>query len=97
ARAVARLAVVAEYCVPLLRVGGHAIFMKGSMDAEEKSEGQRASEKLGAEVSEIIRVQRLPEIGEKQRSLVVVRKVGETPNRYPRRVGVPAKRPLGMV
>jgi 16S rRNA (guanine527-N7)-methyltransferase len=97
ARAVARLAVVAEYCVPLLRVGGHAIFMKGSLDPEEIAEGQRAAEKLGAEVSETIRVPRLPEIGEKQRSLVIVRKVGQTPNRYPRSVGVPAKRPLGMV
>src|SRR5829696_8953102 len=97
ARAVARLAVVAEYCVPLLRVGGHAIFMKGSLDPEEIAEGQRAAENLGAELSETIRVPRLPEIGEKQRSLVIVRKVGETPHRYPRSVGVPAKRPLGMV
>jgi 16S rRNA (guanine527-N7)-methyltransferase len=97
ARAVARIAVVAEYCVPLLRVGGHAVFMKGSLDREETSEGQRAAETLGAEVSEIIRVPRLPEIGEKQRSLVILKKVGETPNGYPRSVGVPAKRPLGMV
>ncbi len=97
ARAVARLAVVAEYCVPLLRVGGHAVFMKGRLDREEISQGQRAAEKLGAEVAEIIPAPRLPEIGEKQRSLVIVRKVGETPNRYPRSVGVPAKRPLGMV
>lgn len=97
ARAVASLDVVAEYCVPLLRVGGHAIFMKGALDREEIARGQRAVEKLGAEVSEIIRVPRLPEIGEKQRSLVIARKVGETPNRYPRSVGMPAKRPLGMV
>lgn len=97
ARAVARLAVVAEYCVPLLRVGGHAVFMKGKLDREELSEGERAVDKLGAEVSEVIRVSRLPEIGEKHRSLVIVRKVGETPNRYPRSVGMPAKRPLGMV
>jgi 16S rRNA (guanine527-N7)-methyltransferase len=97
ARAVARLAVVAEYCVPLLRVGGHAVFMKGRLDREEITQGQKAAEKLRAEVSEIIRVPRLPEIGEKQRSLVIVRKVGETPKRYPRSVGVPAKRPLGMV
>jgi 16S rRNA (guanine527-N7)-methyltransferase len=97
ARAVARLAVVAEYCVPLLRVGGHAVLMKGRLDGGEVSEGERAAEKLGAEVSEVIRVPRLPEIGEKHRSLVVVRKVGETPDRYPRSVGTPARKPLGMV
>jgi 16S rRNA (guanine527-N7)-methyltransferase len=97
ARAVARLAVVAEYCVPLLRVGGHAVLMKGRLEGGEVSEGERAAEKLGAEVSEVIRVPRLPEIGEKHRSLVVVRKVGETPDRYPRSVGTPARKPLGMV
>jgi 16S rRNA (guanine527-N7)-methyltransferase len=97
ARAVARLAVVAEYCVPLLRVGGHAVLMKGRLEGGEVSEGQRAVDSLGAEVSEVIRVPRLPEIGEKQRSLVVVRKVGETPDRYPRSVGTPARKPLGMV
>jgi 16S rRNA (guanine527-N7)-methyltransferase len=97
ARAVARLAVVAEYCVPLLRVGGHAVLMKGRLEGGEVSEGERAVESLGAEVSEVIRVPRLPEIGEKHRSLVVVRKVGETPDRYPRSVGTPARKPLGMV
>jgi 16S rRNA (guanine527-N7)-methyltransferase len=97
ARAVARLSVVAEYCVPLLRIGGHAISMKGRLEDEEVLEGERAAEMLGAEVQEIIRVPRLPEIGEKQRSLVVLRKVGETPNIYPRSVGAPAKKPLGVV
>ena len=97
ARAVARLAVVAEYCVPLLRVGGHAVLMKGRLEGGEVSEGQRAVDSLGAEVSEVIRVPRLPEIGEKHRSLVVVRKVEETPDRYPRSVGTPARKPLGMV
>jgi 16S rRNA (guanine527-N7)-methyltransferase len=97
ARAVARLAVVAEYCVPLLRVGGYAVLMKGRLEGEEVSEGERAAERLGAEISEVIPVPRLPEIGEKHRSLVVVRKVGETPDRYPRSVGTPARKPLGMV
>ena len=97
ARAVARLSVVAEYCVPLLREGGYAVLMKGRLDGGEVSEGERAAEKLGAEVAEVIRVPRLPEIGEKHRTLVVVRKVGETPDRYPRSVGTPARKPLGMV
>ena len=96
-RAVARLSVVAEYCVPLLRVGGHAICMKGRLEEAEVSEGERAAAELGAEVREVIKVPRLAELGEKQRTLVVLRKVGETPGKYPRSVGTPAKRPLGMV
>jgi 16S rRNA (guanine527-N7)-methyltransferase len=97
ARAVARLSVLAEYCVPLLKVGGRVVAMKGRMPDEELSEGERAAEKLGARVSELIRVPHLPEVGEKERRLVVMQKVKETPEKYPRNVGVPAKKPLGMV
>jgi 16S rRNA (guanine527-N7)-methyltransferase len=97
ARAVARLSVLAEYCVPLLKVGGWVVSMKGRMPDEELSEGERAAEKLGARVSELIRVPHLPEVGEKERRLVVIQKVRETPGKYPRNVGVPAKKPLGVV
>jgi 16S rRNA (guanine527-N7)-methyltransferase len=97
ARAVARLPVVAEYCVPLLRVGGHMISMKGRLEDEEIAEGERAAEKLGARFAEIIRVPRLPQLEKKERCLVILEKVEETPRLYPRNVGVPAKRPLGVV
>src|SRR5215216_7075451 len=79
ARAVARLSVLAEYCVPLLKVGGYVISMKGRLPDEELSEGERAAETLGARVSEVIRVPHLPEVGEKERRLVVFQKVRETP------------------
>jgi 16S rRNA (guanine527-N7)-methyltransferase len=97
ARAVARLSVVAEYCVPLLKVGGYAISMKGRLENDELSEGERAAEKLGARVSALIRVPRLSEIEKKERCLVIIEKAGETPGEYPRNVGVPAKKPLGVV
>jgi 16S rRNA (guanine527-N7)-methyltransferase len=97
ARAVARLPVVAEYCVPLVKVGGHVISMKGRPEDEEIAEGERAAEKLGARLSQLIRVPRLPELEKKERCLVILEKVEETPGEYPRNVGVPAKRPLGMV
>jgi 16S rRNA (guanine527-N7)-methyltransferase len=97
ARAVARLPVLAEYCVPLLKVGGWVVSMKGRLPDEELSEGERAAEKLGARVSELITVHHLPEVGEKERRLVVIQKVRETPGKYPRNVGVPAKKPLGVV
>jgi 16S rRNA (guanine527-N7)-methyltransferase len=97
ARAVARLSVVAEYCVPLLRVGGYTISMKGRPEDDEIAEGERAAEKLGARVSDLIRVPRLREIEKKERCLVILEKVEETPGEYPRNVGVPAKKPLGVV
>ncbi len=97
ARAVARLSVVAEYCVPLLRVRGHVISMKGRLEDEEIAEGERAAQKLGARFSQLIRAPRLPELEKKERCLVILEKTEETPREYPRNVGVPAKRPLGMV
>lgn len=97
ARALARLAVVAEYCVPLLRVGGHVISMKGRLDMGELAEGRKAARTLGAEVEEVIRVPLLPEVGEKERHLVILRKTRDTPRAYPRGVGVPARQPLGVV
>lgn len=95
ARAVARLSVVAEYCVPLARIGGHVIAMKGDPDREEIEEGQEAAELLGARIREIIEVPILPEIGVKERRLIVLEKVRSTPDRYPRKPGTPTKRPLG--
>ncbi len=97
ARAVARLAVVAEYCVPLLKVGGCVISMKAKVETQELSEGERAAERLGAKVSEVLRVPHLPAVGAKDRRLVILEKVSETPGKYPRKVGVPAKKPLGVV
>jgi 16S rRNA (guanine527-N7)-methyltransferase len=95
-RAVARLSVVAEYCVPLLRTGGFAIAMKGRLDPVELAEGRGALEALGAKVAETKRVPMLAEVGEKERNLVILEKTRETPARYPRRPGIVAKRPLGV-
>jgi 16S rRNA (guanine527-N7)-methyltransferase len=95
-RAVARLSVVAEYCVPLLETGGSAIAMKGRLEPEELSEGSRAVEALGARMAEVTRVPMLPEVGERERNLVILEKTRETPAQYPRRSGIVAKRPLGV-
>jgi|SRR5829696_2529171 len=96
ARAVARLSVVAEYCMPLLEIGGRAIAMKGWLEAEELEEGSRAVDTLGASVVEIVKVPMLPEVGEKERNLVILEKLRETPALYPRRAGVAVRRPLGV-
>ena len=94
-RAVAGLNVNCEYCVPLLREGGYMISMKGRLDKSEVAAGERAANLLGAELSEIIPVSFLPELPAKERNLIVVRKVAATPERYPRKNGVPKKSPLG--
>jgi 16S rRNA (guanine527-N7)-methyltransferase len=95
-RAVARLSVVAEYCVPLLETGGCAIAMKGRLEPEELAEGHRAVDALGATVAGTTRVPMLPEVGKKDRNLVIFEKIRETPPQYPRRTGIVAKRPLGV-
>jgi 16S rRNA (guanine527-N7)-methyltransferase len=95
-RAVARLTVIAEYCVPLLAIGGCTIAMKGRLEPEELAEGKRAVDALGAQVVKITRVPMLPEVGEKERHLVILEKTRETPERYPRRTSIVAKRPLGL-
>ncbi len=95
-RAVARLSVVAENCVPLLEPGGCAIAMKGRLEPEELAEGSKAVSTLGGTVAEITRVPMLPEVGDKERNLVILEKIRGTPARYPRRSGIVAKRPLGV-
>lgn len=94
-RAVARLSVIAEYCLPLLRTGGHVVAMKGRQNREELAEGERAVRKLGGCLKEEMWVPVLPELEQRARRLVLLQKVSSTPGLYPRRVGTPARDPLG--
>ena len=94
-RALARLSVVAEYSVPLLRLGGTVVAMKGRLDAEERDEGGRALGKLGGRVRGEMQVRYLSGVEEGERRLLLLEKTGETPGAYPRRTGVPARNPLG--
>lgn len=94
-RAVAKLSVLAEYCLPLLKEGGRVIAMKGHVSDEEREEGNRAASVVGGGCVQTIEVPMLEELEQKKRSLVVFKKVMETPESYPRRSGVPAKNPLG--
>lgn len=92
ARAVSRLAVVAELCLPFCRVGGRVIAPKKGDLAGEMEEGRYAVEKMGGRYGELVPI-RLSLL-EGGRYLVVMEKVSPTPSQYPRRAGVPAKRPL---
>lgn len=93
ARAVAELAVLAEYCLPFVRVGGHWVAQKGPKVEEEVSASRNALGQLGGK---LLRVQPLavPGMTEETRNLVIVQKVKATPVTFPRRPGTPSKRPL---
>ena len=95
ARALATLPVVLEYCAPLVRTGGKILAMKGRLQEDELSQGVAAARELGAELSETPTVDYRPELTQKERRLLVFDKVSATPARFPRRVGLPKKRPLG--
>ncbi len=92
ARAVAYLPTLAEYCLPLTRVGGHFIAMKSESLEEEMNDGIAAVEHLGGRLQEPIAYE-IPGLTG-TRWLLVVEKVARTPKEYPRLPGVPKKRPL---
>lgn len=90
-RAVADLRVLAEYCLPLCRVGGRFFAPKGAGGAEETTQAEQAIARLGGSAPQVEQVI-LP--GVEERTLVVVDKHSPTPAAYPRAIGVPSKRPL---
>ncbi len=91
-RAVAPLAVLAEYAAPLLREGGSLVAWKGQPDVGEEADMHAAAKVLGLEVGERVPVAPWP--GAERRSLYVLRKIAPTPPTYPRRPGMARKRPL---
>jgi len=92
ARAVAELPALAEYLLPLCRLGGLCIAQKGIEAQAEVASAQAALAILGGELRRIIPVE-LPGLAE-TRHLVVLEKTARTPEKYPRRPGMPTKRPL---
>lgn len=93
ARAVGRLATLAELASPLLRADGVLVAWKGARDPEEEAELKRAAERVA------MRCERLqwvgPYAGSRNRHLYLLRKAGPTPAGLPRRPGIAKKRPFG--
>lgn len=91
-RAVAALNVLAELMLPAVKVGGICICMKGNNADIEIEEAQKAIRELGGE---IIKVEKLvlPELN-LERNIVIIKKVKQTPNKYPRKPGTPQKEPI---
>lgn len=92
ARAVSALPVLAEYLLPFVRVGGCMLAMKGESGPAEAHGAEGAIRLLGGHLRQLTPLT-LPGVVE-ERYLVVVDKTAATPPRYPRRIGIPSKRPL---
>ena len=93
ARAVGRLATLAELAAPLLREGGVLVAWKGARSAEEEAEMARASDRLDMDAVEIRSVR--PYSASRGRHIHLLRKNGPTPSELPRRPGMATKRPFG--
>ncbi|NLX63895.1 MAG: 16S rRNA (guanine(527)-N(7))-methyltransferase RsmG [Clostridiaceae bacterium] len=92
ARAVANLPVLLEYCLPLVKVGGIFIAMKGPDGKEELKESGKALDVLGGEIEDV-NYFTLP-YSNIERCLIKVRKCRHTPTNYPRKCGIPTKKPI---
>jgi 16S rRNA (guanine527-N7)-methyltransferase len=92
ARAVARMSVLSELCIPLVKKDGTFIAMKGSQAADELDEAKSAIKVLGGEVSSL-HTFNLPEENS-ERSIVLITKKRQTPKKYPRKPGTPNKEPI---
>lgn len=91
-RAVARLPILLEYTVPLLKIGGTFLAAKGSQVEEEIEESTKALQVLGARIRDTEFLSLGPEA--EHRAIVIVEKTRSTPATYPRKAGVPSKKPL---
>ena len=93
ARAVARLNVLSELCIPFVKVGGSFVAMKANA-AEELSESQTAFAKLGGEFVSADTFELLSDISAEPRCIISVKKVAQTPKNYPRNNSQIKKKPL---
>ena len=91
-RAVANLSVLVEYLLPIVKVGGKIICMKGSNIEEELKDAEFAISKLGGKV--VLRDEFYLPQSDIKRNIIIIEKIKNTPSKYPRKAGTPAKEPL---
>jgi 16S rRNA (guanine527-N7)-methyltransferase len=89
ARAVAPLPVLLEYTLPFLREGGSLAAIKGSSAQRELAESKTAFAELGARLTEAVKLD-----GSGTQTVLIVEQRGATPDPFPRRPGIPSKRPI---
>ena len=94
-RAVAKLAVLSEYCIPLVRLGGYFIAYKGSDIDEELRDSIKAIEEMGGKVVSVVDFMNSQEQKEEiNHKLIIIEKISPTPETYPRKAGLPQKEPI---
>ena len=91
ARAVARLNMLSEYCMPYVKTGGLFVSMKGAAVNEEEKEARKAITLLGGQTERIVK-ENLPDGS--QRGFVIIKKISQTSTKYPRNSGKISKQPL---
>lgn len=89
-RAVANLTVLAEYCLPFVRTGGYLLAYKGPDAEKEAKEAAKAVRILGGRLDRIQSV----DLNGYAHNIIVIEKIKETPAKYPRKAGTPAKEPI---
>ena len=92
ARAVANMAVLSEYCLPLVKKNGNFIALKGPKAEDELNSSQKALKTLGGKTT-VVKELQLPHSSE-DRTLILVKKVQATPKKYPRQAGTPHRKPI---
>lgn len=92
ARAVADLAVLSEYALPFVKVGGYFLAMKGTAPEEEINNAKKAIKTLGGKIEKVDEIKIEP-LG-LNHTIVVIRKTEETKSTFPRKAGIPSKKPL---
>lgn len=91
-RAVANLNVLAEFMIPAVKVGGYCICMKAGNIEKELEDAQKAVEILGGGIEKIDKII-LPDT-DIERNILIIKKIKDTPSKFPRKPGMPAKDPI---
>ena len=89
-RAVANLSTLSEYCIPFVKIGGMFVSYKSGACEEEVQASKSAVFLLGGKIKDIVKF----ELGEFGRAFILIEKVNGTPKTYPRKAGMPSKKPL---
>ena len=92
-RAVANMTVLSEWCLPFLKVGGYFLALKGPLAEQELLDAKKAIHILGGEVESVFSA-KIPH-SDLDHKIIIVKKVRQTPQQYPRKPGIATKNPLG--
>ncbi|OEF99683.1 16S rRNA (guanine(527)-N(7))-methyltransferase [Vulcanibacillus modesticaldus] len=91
-RAVARLNILSELSLPFVKLGGYMIALKGSNTYEEVDEAKKAIQIMGAKLTKEHHLLLPENFGE--RKIIIIKKTKETPKKYPRKPGIPSRKPI---